>query len=120
MPGKEVEKEGPDADKKKKPHTPPVLNAGYMTGNKTDMFPVEFIVRRKCRGIKRESCVIIEVQTGINVVKGKSKGELWGRARFSEEWHFCRAAHLHRDANEETPTPTQGKCHGGGGGRVPW
>lgn len=69
------------------------------------MFPacVEFTVRWEGRGNKRESRVIIEVQTGINVVKGKSKGELWGSAGFSREWHFCRAAHLHWDANEEPP-----------------
>lgn len=95
------------AQAKKKPHTPPILSAGHTTGNKTDVFPacVEFTVRREGRGIKRESHVIIEVQTGINVVKGKSKGELWGSAGFSGEWHFCRAAHPHWDANEEPPHP---------------
>lgn len=95
------------AQAKKKPHTPPILSAGHTTGNKTDVFPacVEFTVRREGRGNKRESRVIIEVQTGINVVKGKSKGELWGSAGFSGEWHFCRAAHSHWDANEELPHP---------------
>lgn len=73
------------AQAKKKPHTPPILSAGHTTGNKTDVFPacVEFTVRWEGRGNKRESRVIIEVQTGINVVKGKSKGELWGSAGFS-------------------------------------
>lgn len=128
MPGKEVEMEGPDADKKT-PYAPPVLNAGYTAGNKTDVFPacVEFTVRWRGRGIKRKSCVIIEVQTGINVVKGRSKGELWCRAVFSGEWHFCRAAHLHWDANKEAlprphppplPPPPRGNAMGEGG--VPW
>lgn len=103
------------AQAKKKPHTPPILSAGHTTGNKTDVFPacVEFTVRREGRGIKRESRVIIEVQTGINVVKGKSKGELWGSAGFSGEWHFCRAAHPHWDANEEPPPP-RGNAEGEG------
>lgn len=76
----------------------------------------EFTVRGRGAGnSKQENLNIIELEIGINVVKGKTgnKSELWGREGFSEEVTFIQISSPTQDAN--LGQLSRGKCH-----RDPW
>lgn len=97
MPGKGIEKEQPEAQTKR-PRGPPVLNAGYTTGNKIDMHGVYRQV--DMGGMIKQESHNIELQTGINVVKEKRIRVDCGAGQCSLRSDCCRAAHSHWDANE--------------------